>query len=106
MFERRVRVETVTPEEVKQRLESGDDIVVLDVREAMEVAMGKIPGAKHIPLSELPQRLHEIDRDKETVLVCRSGNRSHFATEFLVQNGFSNVKNMLGGMISWDGDIE
>ncbi|MBE3595176.1 MAG: rhodanese-like domain-containing protein [Candidatus Carbobacillus altaicus] len=106
MFERHVRVATVTPEEVKNRLEAGEDIVILDVREAMEVAMGKIPGAKHIPLSELPQRIHEIERDKETILVCRSGNRSHFAAEFLQQNGFPNVKNMLGGMISWDGDIE
>lgn len=107
MFQRQqLGISTITPEEVRSRLAKGEDLLIIDVREPMEVAMGKIPGALNIPLSELPERLEAIDRDKEAVLVCRSGNRSHVACQFLQANGYSNVKNMVGGLIRWEGDLE
>ncbi|WP_252393473.1 rhodanese-like domain-containing protein [Hydrogenibacillus sp. N12] len=96
----------ITPDELKARLKQGEDLLIIDVREPMEVAMGKIPGAINIPLSQLPSRLHEIDPEKEAILVCRSGSRSFYAAQFLQANGFSKVKNLAGGMISWDGEIE
>lgn len=79
-----------------------DDVVILDVREDWEFAAGHIPGADWIPLGELPNRLSEIPTDKTVVAVCRSGNRSGQATAFLRGQGFDNVHNMTGGMISWE----
>ncbi len=96
----------IHPLDVKERLRRGESLNIVDVRETAEVQEGKIPGAKHIPLSSFAERYHEIDPHQETILVCRSGNRSHKACEFLVQKGYSNIKNMLGGMNAWDGDVE
>lgn len=100
------RVVHIHPLDVYERLQKGEPVQVIDVREAMELAEGKIPGAKHIPLGQIPQRMHEISRDKAAVIVCRSGSRSHMACEFLASNGFSNVHNMLGGMNAWSWDVE
>lgn len=94
-----------TTEEVKKRLNNKESIEILDVREPEEWEAGRIPGAKHIPLGEIPHRLQELDPKKETIVVCRSGNRSGMATEFLLQKGY-NVINMRGGMLEWTGDIE
>lgn len=94
-----------TTEEVKKRLDNNEDIEIIDVREPQEWAAGRIPQAKHIPLGEIPQRIQELDPKKETILVCRSGNRSGMAAEFLSQQGY-NVINMRGGMLEWTGDVE
>lgn len=96
----------IHPVDVKERLKSGEKLTIIDVREAEEIAHGKIPGAKHIPLNELSVRYKEIRPDEETVMVCRSGNRSGIACEFLYTMGYRNVKNMMGGMNAWDGDVE
>ncbi|MED4604181.1 rhodanese-like domain-containing protein [Paenibacillus validus] len=95
-------MQTITPAEVKERLKNGEKLVIIDVREAEEVALGMIPGAKHIPLMQIPERLSEIPQNGETILVCRSGNRSGKALEYLQAQGFSNLKNMTGGMLEWD----
>jgi phage shock protein E len=79
-----------------------DDVVVLDVREDWEYAESHIPGAVLLPLNEIPDRMSEIPTDKTVVAVCRSGNRSNQATQFLRQRGFDNVHNMQGGMLAWD----
>lgn len=100
------RYEVIHPADVKDRLKIGEKLNIIDVREADEVATGKIPGAKHIPLHELSVRYMEIDRDTETVMVCRSGNRSGVACEFLNSMGYRQVKNMWGGMNAWEGDLE
>ncbi len=94
-------IENIYPVDVYERLHSGDQLLVVDVREASEVAYGKIPGAKHIPLGELAARAGELNRDEETVLVCRSGGRSAAACEYLHSIGFNNIKNMVGGMSGW-----
>ncbi|WP_018131616.1 rhodanese-like domain-containing protein [Effusibacillus pohliae] len=106
MYQTAARVINILPHDVNERLKRGEQLNIIDVREHQEVARGKIPGAKHIRLAELPDRLHEIDPDKETILVCRSGNRSAKACEYLMSRGYRNVKNMLGGMNAWQGDIE
>ena len=78
-----------------------DAITVIDVREDFEFAAGHIPGAMWIPLGELPDRLDEVPTDAPVVMVCRSGNRSSQALNFLQSKGFENVHNMLGGMNDW-----
>lgn len=93
---------TIDPAEVKRRLAGGERLNVIDVREDEEVAAGIIPGAKHIPLGQLPERHGEIERTDEIVLVCRSGNRSGRACDYLNSLGFAGLKNMSGGMLAWE----
>ncbi|PGL67466.1 rhodanese-like domain-containing protein [Bacillus sp. AFS055030] len=90
--------------ELEHELKTGKDVMIIDVREVDEVAAGKIPEAIHIPLGLIEFRLHELDKTKEYIMVCRSGARSGRATEFLQSQGF-NVKNMVGGMLSWEGNV-
>lgn len=84
-----------------EQIRNRDDVVVLDVREDWEYAEGHIPGAVLVPLGQIPDRINEIPTDKTVVAVCRSGNRSNQATQFLRQQGFDNIHNMTGGMNSW-----
>jgi rhodanese-related sulfurtransferase len=74
---------------------------VLDVRQPEEWQQAHIPGATLIPLTELNQRLNEIPKDKEIVVYCRSGNRSQAAAQTLIDNGFSGVSSMAGGINQW-----
>jgi rhodanese-related sulfurtransferase len=80
-----------------------DDVVVLDVREPSEYAEGHIPGVTLIPMNTVPNRLSEIPKDKTVIVTCRSGNRSGQVTEFLRQQGYTNVHNMTGGINAWQG---
>jgi rhodanese-related sulfurtransferase len=93
---------TIMPSEVKERLQRGESLFIVDVREDEEVAAGMIPGAKHIVLGELPARYGEIPRAREVILVCRSGKRSGKAYEFLESLGYNNMKSMTGGMLAWE----
>lgn len=77
-----------------------DDGQLVDVREPDEVAGGTLPGARNIPLGELPDRLAELDPARRVVLLCRSGNRSGAAAEFLTASGFDDVVNLTGGMLA------
>lgn len=95
----------ITAQELKQKLEADENINIIDVREDEEVAAGKIPQAKHIPLGEVPNRVNELDKNQHYYLVCRSGGRSGQACSFLSQNGY-NVTNVDGGMLGWEGDVE
>jgi len=98
-------MKTITPKEVESMLNEGKNLKIIDVREAEEVAEGKIPGAVNIPLGLVEFRMNELDKNKEYIMVCRSGGRSGRATEFLEGRGF-NVINMEGGMLAWEGEIE
>lgn len=95
----------LTAGEVQQKLDSGEQLSIIDVREDDEVAQGRIPGAVHIPLGMIQTRMGELDKDKEYILVCRSGGRSTFAGSFLENQGFK-VTNMDGGMLTWTGETE
>lgn len=89
-----------TPQEVAAKLNNGEKLHLLDVREIEEWTNGHVEGAKHIPLGQLSERLHELDPSKETIVICRSGNRSGLACELLSEKGF-NVVNMTGGLNDW-----
>ena len=97
--------ENISAEEVKEKLEKKEDIVLLDVRTEQEFnsSMGHIENAILIPVQNLAERVSELEKykEKEIIVYCRSGNRSMAGTKILVENGF-NAKNMLGGMISWN----
>ncbi|MSO30439.1 MAG: molybdopterin-synthase adenylyltransferase MoeB [Acidobacteria bacterium] len=91
----------ITPVELKRRLDAGDDLLILDVREPNEYQINRIPGSTLIPLGELPRRYQELDRDREIVAQCKMGGRSAKAMEFLRSVGFSKVKNLRGGILEW-----
>ncbi|OZM58160.1 rhodanese [Lottiidibacillus patelloidae] len=94
----------LTVKEVEQLIKD-KQVSLIDVREVDEVEAGKIPGIKNIPLSEFTERIAEIEKDKEHILICRSGNRSGKACAYLTQLGY-NVINMSGGMLEWEGEVE
>lgn len=98
-------VKEITPEEVIAKLEQGEDFQIIDVREVDEWEAGHIAQAKLIPLGFLPHRLEELDQDRPIVMVCRSGGRSHRATQYLQEMGYD-VSNMVGGMLAWPGETE
>jgi len=95
----------VTAKEVEELLAEGTRLNIIDVREVDEVKEGKIPGAVNIPLGLIEFRMHELDKSKEYVMVCRSGGRSGRAYQFLEDQGFK-VINMEGGMLAWEGQVE
>lgn len=95
----------ITTDEVLSRLNQAESLNLIDVREAEELAMGKIPGVIHIPLALLPFRMQELNKEAEYIIVCRSGARSGRATNYLNYHGYK-AKNMVGGMIEWNGPIE
>jgi adenylyltransferase/sulfurtransferase len=92
-------------QELKQRLDAGEDVFILDVREPYEVQIATIGGTL-IPQNEVPQRLAEIPRDRDVVVQCRSGGRSQRIAEFLAQQGYPNVKNLAGGILAWADQID
>jgi sulfur-carrier protein adenylyltransferase/sulfurtransferase len=95
----------MTVKELKQRLDAGEDLLVLDVREPYEYQIANI-GGKLIPQNDVPQRLAEIDRDREIVVQCRTGARSQRIAEFLQQSGYPKVANLAGGIHAWSDEID
>ncbi|WP_010284869.1 rhodanese-like domain-containing protein [Bacillus timonensis] len=95
----------LTAKEVETLLNEGKTLNIIDVREVDEVAAGKIPGAVNIPLGLIEFRMHELEKAKEYVMVCRSGGRSGRASQFLESQGLK-VINMIGGMLAWEGNVE
>ncbi|AIM15948.1 MULTISPECIES: rhodanese-like domain-containing protein [Neobacillus] len=96
-------IKTITPEELKKKLEAGEKLEMVDVREDHEVAMGMIPGAKHIRMSDIPDNLDYFDKDKEYIFICRSSARSGNVCQYLQDKGYK-VRNMVGGMLEWEGE--
>lgn len=94
----------ITPQKVAAQLKKGESLIMLDVRELGEWAEGHIAGAQHIPLGQLLERQHELDPSQETIVICRSGNRSGLACELLDEKGF-NVVNMTGGLNAWTDEL-
>jgi sulfur-carrier protein adenylyltransferase/sulfurtransferase len=91
--------------ELKRRIDAGEDVFILDVREPYEYQIANI-GGKLIPQNDVPQRLAEIDRDREIVVQCRSGVRSQRIAEFLHQSGYPKVANLAGGILAWADEID
>lgn len=96
----------ITPKELKTRLDRGDQLVLLDVREPWEHAIAKLDNSVLIPLGTLPQSLDKLDKNAEIIAYCHHGMRSGDATAFLLQQGFSNVKNLIGGIDAWSLQID
>ena len=95
-----------TVEQLKQRLDRGEKVFILDVRNLEEVQICRIPGGVLLPLPSLPQRLRELDRDQEMVVYCKSGMRSQRAIDFLRQQGFTKLSNLKGGILAWADKID
>ena len=95
----------ITPTELKSRLDRGDDLYILDVREPHEYQICNIDGHL-IPLGELPRRVHELDSSREIVAHCRSGKRSAEAVEFLQKAGFRKIWNLKGGILAWSDEVD
>jgi adenylyltransferase/sulfurtransferase len=91
--------------EYKRRIDSGEDLFLLDVREPYEYQIAQIGGTL-IPQNDVPNRLAEIPRDKEIVVQCRSGARSQRIAEFLKQSGYTDVVNLAGGILAWADEID
>jgi molybdopterin/thiamine biosynthesis adenylyltransferase/rhodanese-related sulfurtransferase len=98
-------VPEMTPRELKQRLDRGDDLFVLDVREPHEYQICNLNGYL-IPLGDLPKRVHELDSSREIVAHCRSGKRSADAAEFLRKAGFRKIWNLKGGILAWSDEVD
>ena len=98
----------VDAEELLEMLATDAEVVLLDVREPDEYAAGHIPGSILIPLGDLDrsERLKEIDPSQKIVVICRSGNRSEFGQQMLMDMGFTDVYNLTGGIQRWTGPIE
>ena len=96
----------IDPVEVKAKLDENNGLVLIDVREPHEWQICNIPGARLIPLGELPRRVHELDSAADIVVHCKSGMRSAKACDFLRQAGFRKVKNMKGGILAWSDKVD
>jgi sulfur-carrier protein adenylyltransferase/sulfurtransferase len=100
-----VQVPEITPRELKSRLDRGDDLFILDVREPHEFQICNLKGHL-IPLGELPRRVHELDSSREIVAHCRSGKRSAEAVDFLRKAGFRKILNLKGGVLAWSDEVD
>jgi adenylyltransferase/sulfurtransferase len=91
--------------ELKRRMDAGESLFILDVREPFEYRIANI-GGKLIPQNEVPERIGEIDRNQEIIVQCKSGGRSQRIAEFLKQSGFPNVANLAGGILAWSDEVD
>ena len=96
----------LSPAELRARLDAGEKLVLLDVREHQEIAICALPDVLHIPLGELSVRLPELDPDLETVCICHHGIRSANAAAALSDLGFESLWNLSGGMDRWAREID
>jgi sulfur-carrier protein adenylyltransferase/sulfurtransferase len=100
-------MEEITATELKERLDKGEDIQIIDVREPNEYAYARIPNSVHIPLGQILNRVSEIDPARETVVHCKMGGRSARAIEALKQAGFpGKLSNLKGGITAWSNDVD
>jgi rhodanese-related sulfurtransferase len=98
-------VPEITPGEYVARRDAGENLTLLDVREDWELGVASVPNVVHIPMGQVADRLSELDRTKEVVVLCRSGRRSLEVAKFLQQNGF-NAVNLAGGILAWSRDLD
>lgn len=97
----------ISPEELKKKLDNKEDLVIVDVREKWEYGMVNIKNSKLIPLRELKDGMKSLDKNKTIVTMCHFGiDRSFNAARYLIQNGFKNVKNLVGGIDAWAAKID
>ncbi|MCH8304642.1 MAG: molybdopterin-synthase adenylyltransferase MoeB [Candidatus Marinimicrobia bacterium] len=100
------KISQITPVELKARMDEGDNLVLLDIREEIETRICQIEGSVHIPMQEIPSRLSELDMHSDLIIYCKSGERSYAVTEFLKKSGFSRVANLYGGTLAWSETVD
>lgn len=96
----------ITVHELHAKRTEGEDFVLLDVREAEEVALVQLPHSVHIPMGDIPNRLHELDPEAEIVVYCHHGVRSLRVAHFLQQHDFAQVVSLAGGIDAWANQID
>ena len=96
----------ITVQELQTKQNVGTDCVLLDVREPEEVALVQLPNSVHIPMGDIPSRLHDLDPDSEIVVYCHHGVRSLQVVHFLHQHDFEHVVSLAGGIDAWAIEIE
>jgi rhodanese-related sulfurtransferase len=99
-------VREISPAEFVARRERGDSMLLLDVREPYELAIASVPGAVHIPMGEVPDRLAELDPSREIVVLCKVGGRSLQVARFLEARGYGSVANLTGGTLAWSREVD
>ena len=100
-------MEEMTATELKKRLDNGDDMQIIDVREDVEMAIRRIPNSVHIPLGKILTRMNEIDPNRETVVHCKMGGRSARAIDALQRSGFrGKLMNLKDGIIGWSNEVD
>lgn len=99
-------VQELSVDELKARLDAGETPLVIDVREAHELAISSLPFARHIPMGEVAARTGELDPNTPLIVMCRSGGRSLQVAKFLEGRGFRSVCNLTGGILAWGERID
>ncbi len=94
-------IKEIESPELEKRLTSDNEVYLLDIRGANELARGVLPDSQHVPMHLLPLRMNDLPKDKDVVLYCHSGARSAHACMYLMQQGFTNVINLRGGILDW-----
>lgn len=96
----------ISPEQLKKRIDAGENLYVLDVRNPNEFQICRIPGTVLLPLPELPSRVAEVPKDREVIVHCKSGMRSAKAIEFLKSQGYTRLVNLTGGILGWADKVD
>jgi len=94
-------IKEIDAQQLADQMNQSEDIILLDIRSNMEVAQGVLPKAEHLPMHLIPLKIQDLPKDKQIVLYCRSGARSYHACSYMMQQGYENVINLRGGIISW-----
>lgn len=96
----------ITPRQLKARLDAGETLTVIDVREGWELALSRVSFATHIPMNDIPARLADVPHDVPVVIMCKVGGRSAQVAAYLHGQGFDNVLNLSGGILGWATDCD
>lgn len=104
--EMRGEVSEIQPAQLAERLATGEELEIIDVREPFEWELGHIPGARLVPLNRIADEIPRLDKRRETVLYCKVGVRSRFAAEQLADAGLSEVRNLAGGILRWIDEVD
>jgi adenylyltransferase/sulfurtransferase len=99
-------VREIQPSQLAQRLQRGEKLEIIDVREPYEWAIGHIPGARLVPLAQIGEEIPRLDKRRETILYCKVGARSAFAAEQLANAGVADVRNLAGGILRWIDEVD
>lgn len=99
------RMNNISTAELQARLEKGEKPLVIDVREPWEYAEGHVPGSVLKPLGQIRSWAAELNKTDEVILICRTASRSAMAYQYLSSMGFTNLKNVSGGIITWRGQV-